>query len=689
MRQVLTFLLLTGLFGHGYSQSGGGTITWDEWGVPHIYAASELDLFYAEGHAQMQLHGDLILQLYGRSRGRAAEYWGKEKLPEDILLNTLGFPELAEEWTAKQDPAYKKLLEAFVQGMNDYATTHPDALKPESRIVLPVSVTDVNAHSIYVIFSRFVGGNELGASEQWKDMGSNTLAVAPSHSASGKAMLVQNPHLPWFGEFLFTEMHLNYPGHNIYGSTLVGFPGVAIAFNENLGWSHTNNTIDNADTYELTLKDGGYLIGDKRNEFTRRTKTVKYIDEQGKMAEQSIEILSTIHGPVVNMGKTKLLALHMVGQDRPNMGYQWWRMANAGNFEEFESALKMAQIPFWNVMYADKKGNIFYLFNGLVPKRSHGDWAYWDRVIPGGRQEDVWTTVHGYADLPKLKNPASGWLQNANDPPWSSTFPMVLKPAAYPAYMAPDYLSFRPQRAIRMMREDQKISFDELVSDKLSTRLEMADRILDDLFTAIDQHGTALAREAKTILGQWDRSADSASVGTLLFVRWAEKMNPYNEAMFLKKWSVADPLNTPDGLSDPAKAVRVLEEVAASIKSDFGTLAVPWGKACRIRYNQLDLAGNGADGAVGAFRVAWPMRVEKNISTIGGGDSWVGVIEFGEQVHAKVLLSYGNATQENSPHNGDQLFLFSKKQLRDAWFYKKDVDAHAKKTETLKHVDLK
>lgn len=76
-------------------------------------------------------------------------------------------------------------------------------------------------------------------------------------------------------------------------------------------------------------------------------------------------------------------------------------------------------------------------------------------------------------------------------------------------------------------------------------------------------------------------------------------------------------------------------------------------------------------------------------SQSGGGDSWVGVIEFGEHVHAKVLLSYGNATQDNSPHNGDQLFLFSKKQLRDAWFYKKDVDAHAKKTETLKHVDLK
>jgi acyl-homoserine-lactone acylase len=100
------------------------------------------------------------------------------------------------------------------------------------------------------------------------------------------------------------------------------------------------------------------------------------------MADQELTILSTEHGPVIKMGKEKALAIRMPGYDRPNAGLQWWRMANAKNFNEFEDALKMAQIPFWNVMYADKAGNIFYLFNGLVPKRSSGDWEYWNRVIP-------------------------------------------------------------------------------------------------------------------------------------------------------------------------------------------------------------------------------------------------------------------------------------------------------------------
>ena len=94
------------------------------------------------------------------------------------------------------------------------------------------------------------------------------------------------------------------------------------------------------------------------------------------------------------------------------------------------------------------------------------------------------------SDLPKLKNPRSGWLQNANDPPWTSTIPIELFPKNYPGYMAPKKMDFRPQRSARMILEDNSITFDELVNYKLSTRVELADRILDDLFKAIDTFGS-------------------------------------------------------------------------------------------------------------------------------------------------------------------------------------------------------
>ncbi len=689
MKKVV-LVLITTIFAFNMSckteEHQEAQIIWDTWGVPHIYADTVENLFFQQGWAQMNNHANLILELYGSSRGKGAEYWGQNKLQNDMLVHTLGFEELATEWETQQDPEVKTMYKAFVEGMNAYAKAHPETIDNKNKIVLPLTVKDVNMHSMYVIFTRFIGGNDLGRIQQWPDMGSNTYAIGPKRSASGNAMLVQNPHLPWWQEFLFFESNLNLKGKNMYGTTLVGFPGIAIGFNDHLGWSHTDNTIDNADTYELELKNGGYVLDGEVKQFESANKTIKIKQQDGSLVEQEIPLLKTIHGPVVNKKEGKVLALRMVGLDRPNMFLQWWRMINSTNFNEFESALKMAQIPFWNVMYADKEGEIFYLFNGLVPKRSEDAWDYWDRIIPGGKSADVWTEVHDYADLPKVRNPKDGWLQNANDPPWTSTIPMTLNADDFPGYMAPRYMSFRPQRAARMVIEDESITFDELVDYKLSTRLEFADRILDDLFAAIDVSDSEKAKEAKVVLENWDREADADSKGMLLFYNWANKFNVWRNSNYAKGWDENNPSTTPDGLSNPESAVSLLEQAAIEIETKFGSLDTPWGDYYRINYNGKNLPGNGIDGSMGVFRVAWPGGADENHMYIGGGDSWVSVIEFDEQVKAKVLLSYGNATQKDSPHNGDQLELFSKKELRDAWLTQEAIHANTKRVEKLSEI---
>ncbi len=660
------------------------TINWDEWGVPHIQGKNDEELMFAEGWAQMQLHGNLITELYGRARGRGAEYWGKSRLQEDMFIHTLGFPELAAKWTAEQDPEYKRLLTAFVKGLNAYVQAFPETVRPENRIVLPLTTTDANAHAIFVLYGRFVGGGEMEMNQDWREMGSNTWAIAPSRSASHNAMLIQNPHLPWQGEFLFTELHLMKPGKNMYGSSLVGLPGIAIGFNENLGWSHTNNTIDNADTYEVTLQDDGYLLDGVKLPFQVKNKMLLYKDENGQMKEEKFVIRSTLHGPLVGMGKKKALAIRMPGYDRPNAGLQWWHMINANSFQEFEAALKMAQIPFFNVMYADKAGNIFYLFNGLVPKRREGDWEHWNKVVPGDKSADIWNEVHSYAELPKLKNPSTGWLQNTNDPPWSSTYPFAINSADFPAYMSPHVMDYRNQRSIRMLMEDESITFDELMEYKLSTRMELADRILDDLFQAIDLYGTPISKSSKDVLSKWDRKADAGSSGAVLFARWAERMNTGNPAMYSVKWNEKDPLHTPKGLADPKTAVRELDSATLEVIRDHGKADISWGDVVRIHSQRFDLPGNGSSGGLGVFRVAWSGMGKNHKQYIGGGDSWVGLIEFGKKVRARVLLSYGNSSQQGNEHNGDQLKFFSEKKMRTAYFYPKDVDAHRVRKERMK-----
>ena len=224
-------------------------------------------------------------------------------------------------------------------------------------------------HGMFVVFTRFIGGSDLGLAQRWTGKGSNTYAIGPSRSASGNALLVQNPHLPWSNEFLFTEYHFNLNGRNLYGANIIGMPGIAIGFNESLGWSHTDNTIDNSDTYELDLVDGNYLLDGKQKKFQTRTKTIQVKQLDGTTIKRDLTILKSEHGPIIKKSNDKAIAIRLAGTDRSNMFLQWWKMLNSKNFSDFESALKMAQIPFWNVMYADREGNIFYLFNGLVPKR--------------------------------------------------------------------------------------------------------------------------------------------------------------------------------------------------------------------------------------------------------------------------------------------------------------------------------
>lgn len=666
-------------------------ILWDEWGVPHIYAVNNEELFYSFGWAQMKSHGNTILKLYGTSRGRAAEYWGEKHLESDMMVHAMNFPKTAQKWYNMQSPEFKGYIDAFAKGMNDYVAKNSKKIQPQYQQVLPVESQDILKHAIFVIYSRFVGGSDLQAVPQWvaSETGSNTYAVGPSRSASGNAMLVMNPHLPWYDEWLFYEGHFNTPELNIYGATLVGLPTLGIAFNEKLGWSHTNNTIDNADRYELELNDRGqYKLGEGWKDLRTRRASIKVKNANDSLTiRDEVFYYSTDHGSILAQSDNKAIAVKLPGLDRPYGIVQWWNMGKSQSFDEFKRSLRRVQIPFFNIMYADQEGNIFYMFNGQVPKRAQGDWDHWSGVVDGSDTLNIWQGIHSYNDLPKIENPESGWLQNANDPPWTSTFPMELHPDSFPPYMAPVRMSFRPQRSARMLAEDESITLAELEQYKMSTRIEMADRLLDDLFVAIDEHGGDAAIEAKTVLMNWDRQADATSRGMALFYTWAHAISPWKRSNYAEQWSMDKARTTPDGLASPEAAVQILEGVVAEFKSKGVPLDIPWGEVYRIKYNNKDLPGNGSDGSVGIFRVAWaedgPQADGKMY--INGGDTWQGIIEFGDKVKARVLMSYGNSTEADSKHYGDQLELFSKKQMRNCYFYKADVMQHVKKREKLKN----
>jgi len=660
--------------------AGKTEILWDTWGVPHIFATSDEQLFEAFGWAQMTNHGNLVLRLYGQARGRAAEYWGRDFLESDRLMHRMGVPARADRWLAEQEPEFRTYLEAFVRGVNAYARVHGDLLDDDVKAVLPVTPQDTLAHLQRVIYIMFVGAETMDPAARWESRGSNAWAIAPTHSESGHAMLVANPHLPWSGFFTWFEAQLSAPGLDAYGATLVGNPFLGIAFNDHLGWTHTNNTMDGADLYEVTSVPGGYLFDGETRAFESETVQLKVKEENGNLETEELTVLRSVHGPIIAEKAGKMLATRLVGLDQPHMLKQYWDMIHAHDLAQFESAYKRLQNPYFNLIYADRDGHILYLFGGRTPKRASGGWQDWQGVAPGDGAANLWTETHPYEDLPRVVDPPNGWVQNANDPPWSSTWPQMLAAGDYPAYMAPRGMAFRPQRSVRMLCEDDKISFDELLTYKMSTRSELADRLLDDLIPPAKAVADSPAAKAAAILESWDRCFDKDSRGAVLFAEWARNLGA---ADFARPWREDEPLTTPDGLKDPAAAVEKLAGAAARVSERYGAADVAWGDVYRLRMDSTDLPANGGPSSLGIFRVVYYQPGENHRYHAFGGDSYVATIEFGEQVVARALISGGNASQPGSPHRTDQLALFSEKKLRPVWRQRAEVEANLEKRETI------
>lgn len=678
--------------------AAGAEILWDEWGVPHIFAADDPSLFRAFGWAQMHSHGDLILRLYGQARGRGAEYWGESELASDRLTRTMGFPNRARDWLEAQSPHFRRNLDAFADGMNTYAARFPERLADDVRLALPVDPADVLGHFMRVLFTFLTLNGQAANPNQPLQIigeglpfppGSNAWAIGPPYSTSGHTLLLANPHLPWSDFWLWYEAQLVSPGIDVYGAALVGSPAINIGFNDHLGWSYTVNTHNGWTAYQLTPDGDGYRWDGavRPFEIERQTITVRLPD--GGTREEELVIQRSIHGPVVAESDGRPVAIRVVGVDQiavPRISEQWWEMGRARSLAEFEAALRRMQAPMFNVVYADRDGHVMYLFSGLVPERATGDWDAWTGLIPGDTSETLWTTVHPFDDLPRVVDPPSAWVQNSNSPPWLATFPTALDPQAFPPYLAPRRLGLREQRGIRMLLEHGPLSFEDLLALHGSTRSALADAVLPDLIAAARAHGGPLAHDAAGILDAWDRHFEPESIGAPLFALWLMEMLPEGTPftdMLAVPWDPAAPLDTPRGLANPRTAAAALESAAAKLRSAAGSLGVPWGALFRLRHGSVDLPGHGSRDPMGVFRVTSYVPADDGRFTSSGGTSFVAAVEFADPMRAMALIAYGNASQPESPHIADQLPLYARKDLRPVWRDRPEIEAHLEAREVI------
>jgi acyl-homoserine-lactone acylase len=716
----LAALLLTASSFGSAGTNETSEILWDKYGVPHIFATTREDMFYAHGWAQMHGQANLLLRLYGESRGRAAEYWGQEYAALDRWLALNAMPDRAKVWYDAQTPTFRRYMDEFARGINDYAQQNPGAIAAELKVVLPVSGVDVVGHSLRVVhygyiatqggvnnaanaYLRSQGGGEQASATfdqlATADMegvdppalnGSNTWTVGPAKSASGNSMLLINPHLAWGNTFYrYMETHVVGPNYDLYGAPQVGFPVAVVGFNRRTGWGRTVNTLDTVDYFRLTLVDADrYLFDGQPRVFEKDRKVIKIKQPNGSFTEETIDIRRSVHGPVVYDQRGLTIAMKVSGIDRPKMLEQWFRMGEAQTLAEFQDALRMGSVPMWNANYADDQGHIMLVFNGLVARRNMRDAAFWQGVVPGDTSETLWTDYLTFDELPKSLDPQSGFNQNANEPPWLSTLP-PLSPANYPPWVSTggdqNQPSMRTLSSLRLMTEDAKITYQQFIDKKHSTRMELAERVLPDLFQAASS-GTEAARnaaEAIAVLQRWDRRAEADSRGAALFQAFAnEYLNQGLAGKMRVRYDPKNPVGTALGLNDPQAALAALAQAATEFRQTYGSLEVPYGDIYRFQSGNADVPGNGGAGNSGLFRtITFGRRVE-NKSYASHGETIVCAVEFGRQQQAQCLLSYGNSSQPGSPHLEDQLPLMTQKRLHPVWRERAEVEANLESRNT-------
>ncbi len=728
-----------------------GTIYWDQYAVPHIYGPDIPTVVRGLAYAQMENHAETLLNNVARARGRSAEYLGPGtsnfNITYDEQVRTYGIPERAQAWVAQGGAFQLSVLQAFCDGVNEYAARNPGQILPQLKPILPVVPADITAGELNTLNWTFLPEQDgvpttiatwqaggMAAVHKMKPArrtdGSNGWGIMPAKSADGNAILMGNPHLPWgnnqpisdsdagqnFGVYQWIEANLVIgnpasPTLNASGVTFIGGPFIGIGFNDYLGWTHTNNTIQNADLYQLTLDSTGtkYLFGGTYLPLQHTTSVLKVLQPNGSELPQTLDIYNSIHGPVVafSANNSHALALRVAGLNQPSLVTQYWDMIQAQNLTQFKAAESMLQMPFFNTMYADRGGNVFYLFGGQQPVRpanlTAGD--VFNTVLDGTNPALLWTSTLPFASLPQAVNPPGNFVANSNNPPWTSAFPQPasLDPANYPSYIAPSFMDFRPQHGATFLTSPPaQLTTSQVLAGKMSNEMYLADRVAPDLIAFANKAasgGDSTAAAASAILSAWDHTANATSAGGPLFEAWwylvvadvqAGKISADTSDSFYSPhpkfrvpWSASSPITTPVGLdpSNSAQLVADLDTAYTQTAANFGSASVAWGGAHKttlvtrtgatqdLSFPFLsDLPLSGADDEFGPVRVVNPYYVGELGQFISyGGDGYVQLIEFTPTgAQGGTLLTYGNASRPNSPHITDQLPFFQSETLKPA-----------------------
>lgn len=659
------------------------TIYRDTYGVPHVFGRTDASTVFGFAYAQAEDNFWRVEENFILALGRASELYGEKSLDEDRLNRALEIPRLAREEYSRLDPKMRSLCDGFAAGFNYYLARHPE-VRP--RLLTKIEPWYTLAFIRYNYFQngfardrslRRIGLQTAAIENDLKEhTGSNGWVIGPSKSATGHAMLFINPHLPFFGPGQVYEGHVHSDeGWNFTGYTRFGFPLPYVGHNENGGWVSTDNAADLADVYLETFDDPArplaYKYGNGYRTATEHVEEIRVKTANG-LETRKFTMRKTHHGPILGMRDGKMLALRMAKFESDGWLREWYDMTRATSLAALKRAMTPLNMLFGNVMYADRQGSTWYLYNGAVPKRDpRFDWT---KPVDGSDPATEWQGYHTIDELPQLTNPKTGWMQNCNTTPFLLTSEGNPDPNQFPKYMVQEGDNPRGAISREILASKPKFTFDEWTRVAFDTRVMNAGKRLPELFAKLNLLIATIGppgldprvQEAYDELRRWNQLSTNDSVAMTLFSLWHDRVLRNKE-------------------EDP---VAALTEVINTLQRDFGTWKVAWGELSRLQRideskgeefrdsnPSIAVSGvNGNDGAVFTLYAA-PMPGQKRRYGVAGG-TYISVVEFAPKVRALSVHTFGASGNPKSKHFMDQSALYVRGEFKPAWLTLDEIRAN-------------
>lgn len=541
-------------------------VTRDEFGVPHIDASSDADLYRAQGYVQAQ---DRLFQMdlsRRQASGRLAEVVGEAAVTNDKFFRAFSLRYAAELSWDGYDAKSKKVLEWFAEGVN--AFIEEGNLSYEFTLLgyEPEQWTPIDSLTIGKYMAYDLGGNwNLLAFRHWaannlsdaefKELlvdypedarsiieanrasevkiadalyldampnefnGSNNWVVSAEKSATGAPLLADDPHLGLSTPSIWYQMNLQSPEQNVSGVIFAGIPGIILGHNEHLAWGVTNVNPQVQDLYiekrnpdnpHEFLFDGDYYKAEVRDE-PIKVKDGETID---------YEVVMTMHGPVISdvMGSDDLAeevfamqwtALEPTRELQAVLGFN-----KAKTWNEFEVALRDFNAPAQNFVVADKEWTIAYRANGNVPIRKKGNGQF---PVPGDSADYGWTGYIPYEELPTVINPESGWIATANNEIVGEDYPYYLTD-----YWAQPY---RYERIAELLEAKDKLTVQDMQDIQMDTVNLYAEEFLPEFIRSLENsNGMESYQNELDLLKSWDYNESITAGAPLIFNEIIEQL---------------------------------------------------------------------------------------------------------------------------------------------------------------------